>query len=31
MLTIQPFDPGSVATIERAIQESDLGLTLLPV
>ena len=27
MLTIQPFDPGSVSTIERAIQESDLGLT----
>src|ERR671938_1156620 len=27
MLTIQPFDPSSVSTIERAIQESDLGLT----
>src|SRR6478672_1016650 len=27
LLTIQPFDPNSVATIERAIQESDLGLT----
>ena len=27
MLTIQPFDPNSVASIERAIQESDLGLT----
>jgi len=27
MLTIQPFDPNSVAQIERAIQESDLGLT----
>ena len=27
MLTIQPFDPTSVGTIERAIQESDLGLT----
>ncbi|MBA3717143.1 MAG: ribosome recycling factor [Actinobacteria bacterium] len=27
MLTIQPFDPGSVKAIERAIQESDLGLT----
>ena len=27
MLTIQPFDPNSVATIERAILESDLGLT----
>ena len=27
LLTIQPFDPNSVAQIERAIQESDLGLT----
>ena len=27
MLTVQPFDPGSLRTIERAIQESDLGLT----
>jgi ribosome recycling factor len=27
LLTIQPFDPNSVSTIERAIQESDLGLT----
>jgi ribosome recycling factor len=27
MLTIQPFDPSSVKTIEKAIQESDLGLT----
>jgi ribosome recycling factor len=27
MLTIQPFDPGSVKGIERAILESDLGLT----
>ena len=27
MLTIQPYDPGSVKAIERAIQESDLGLT----
>jgi ribosome recycling factor len=27
MLTIQPFDPNSVGVIERAIQESDLGLT----
>ncbi len=27
MLTIQPFDPGSIKAIERAIQESDLGLT----
>src|ERR671929_1197497 len=26
MLTIQPFDPQSVKTIEKAIQESDLGL-----
>src|SRR5213592_1893800 len=27
LLTIQPFDPNAVATIERAIQESDHGLT----
>jgi ribosome recycling factor len=27
MLTIQPFDPTSVKAIEKAIQESDLGLT----
>jgi ribosome recycling factor len=27
LLTIQPFDPSTVKTIERAIQESDLGLT----
>ena len=27
MLTIQPFDPNSVKAIEKAIQESDLGLT----
>ena len=27
MLTIQPFDPGSIRQIEKAIQESDLGLT----
>jgi ribosome recycling factor len=27
MLTVQPFDPGSIKQIERAIQESDLGLT----
>jgi ribosome recycling factor len=27
MLTIQPYDPGSIKNIERAIQESDLGLT----
>lgn len=26
MLTVQPFDPSSVGAIERAIQESDLGL-----
>ena len=27
MLTIQPFDPSSLKQIEKAIQESDLGLT----
>jgi len=27
MLTVQPFDPHSVSAIERAILESDLGLT----
>jgi ribosome recycling factor len=27
MLTIQPFDPSSVKAIEKAILESDLGLT----
>jgi ribosome recycling factor len=27
LLTVQPFDPGSFKAIERAIQESDLGLT----
>ena len=27
MLTIQPYDPGSIKSIERAIQESELGLT----
>jgi ribosome recycling factor len=27
MLTIQPFDPNSLKSIERALQESDLGLT----
>ena len=27
MLTIQPFDPSSIRQIEKAIQESDLGLT----
>ena len=27
LLTVQPFDPGSLQAIERAIQESDLGLT----
>jgi ribosome recycling factor len=26
MLTVQPFDPSSLSSIERAIQESDLGL-----
>ena len=27
MLTIQPFDPSAIKQVERAIQESDLGLT----
>src|SRR5436853_2934747 len=27
MLTIQPFDPSALKTIDKAIQESDLGLT----
>jgi ribosome recycling factor len=27
MLTIQPYDPGSIKAIERAVQESELGLT----
>jgi ribosome recycling factor len=27
MLTVQPFDPSSIRQIEKAIQESDLGLT----
>ena len=27
LLTVQPFDPNSLQSIERAIQESDLGLT----
>ena len=27
LLTIQPFDPTSIKAIEKAIQESDLGLT----
>src|SRR6476661_5056814 len=27
MLTVQPFDPSSIRGIEKAIQESDLGLT----
>ena len=27
LLTIQPFDPSSIRAIEKAIQESDLGLT----
>src|SRR2546422_7242679 len=26
LLNIQPFDPGSIKAIEKAIQESDLGL-----
>jgi ribosome recycling factor len=27
LLVLQPFDPGAIKGIERAIQESDLGLT----
>jgi ribosome recycling factor len=27
LLTVQPFDPSSLQSIERALQESDLGLT----
>ena len=27
LLSVQPFDPSSIKAIERAIQESDLGLT----
>ncbi len=27
LLTVQPFDPSSIKNIEKAIQESDLGLT----
>ena len=27
LLTVQPYDPSSIKAIERAIQESDLGLT----
>ena len=27
LLVVQPFDPGSIKDIERAVQESDLGLT----
>jgi ribosome recycling factor len=27
MLTVQPYDPGSIKAIERAILESELGLT----
>src|SRR5690349_24258680 len=27
MLSIQPFDPSAIRSIEKAIQESDLGLT----
>src|SRR5581483_7899544 len=26
MLTVQPFDPSSIKAVEKAIQESDLGL-----
>ena len=27
LLVVQPFDPGAIKNIERAVQESDLGLT----
>jgi ribosome recycling factor len=27
LLVVQPFDPGAIKGIERAVQESDLGLT----
>src|SRR5438128_11926414 len=27
MITVQPFDPSSIKAIEKAIMESDLGLT----
>jgi ribosome recycling factor len=27
MLTVQPFDPSQIRAVEKAIQESDLGLT----
>jgi ribosome recycling factor len=27
MLTVQPFDPTQIKAIEKAVQESDLGLT----
>ncbi len=27
LLTVQPYDPGSIKAIEKAIQESELGLT----
>src|SRR5215475_12419528 len=27
MLTVQPFDPSSIKAIEKAVMESDLGLT----
>jgi ribosome recycling factor len=27
MLTVQPYDPSSIKNIERALMESDLGLT----
>ena len=27
LLTVQPFDPSQIKAIEKAVQESDLGLT----
>ena len=27
LLTVQPFDPSSIKSVERSLQESDLGLT----
>jgi ribosome recycling factor len=27
MITVQPFDPSQIKAIEKAVQESDLGLT----
>ena len=27
LLVVQPFDPGAIKNVERAVQESDLGLT----